>query len=66
LKEVLSTGAEYFTAGNSEDLQAKLILLIQDEKKRKELSRLGKTRAMEFQTEDSSRRLLEIYKRLAP
>jgi glycosyltransferase involved in cell wall biosynthesis len=65
LKEILSDGAEYFTAGNSEALTVKLTSLIEDQKKRKELSALGKTRAREFQTENSSNRLLGIYKRLA-
>ena len=65
LKEVLSDGAEYFTAGNAESLSEKITQLIEDGEKRKRLAELGKKRATEFQSEASPHHLLQIYKRLS-
>ncbi len=65
LKEVLADGADYFPAGNAEALAEKLSLLIQDSGKRKTFSEMGKKQALEFQSEASPHRLLDIYKRLS-
>ncbi len=65
LKEVLANGAEYFEAGNVELLFEKMVTLMGDSHKRKNLAEFGRRRAAEFQSEISPRHLLEIYKRLS-
>jgi glycosyltransferase involved in cell wall biosynthesis len=63
LKEVLHDAAEYFERGNSEDLSHRLKVLIEDSSKRAKLKEAGQKRASRFMTEDSPKKLLEIYKR---
>jgi glycosyltransferase involved in cell wall biosynthesis len=66
LKEVLADGAEYFECGNSAALMQRLQALLDDSSGREQLAARGKQRASNFMTDDSARKLLQIYNRYSP
>jgi glycosyltransferase involved in cell wall biosynthesis len=66
LKEVLGDAAEFFQRNNSEDLEEKLMKLLEKEEMREKLREAGRQRAKLFTSEDSPRRLLQIYRELSP
>lgn len=63
LKEVLGSNAAYFDAGDRDSLVAALRQLMEDDGRRKKLGKAGLEHARRFATEDSPRRLAEIYER---
>lgn len=65
LREVLAEGVEFFQRGSAESLREKLEMLIASDARRRELAAAGKARARFFATEESPRRLLEIYRRFS-
>lgn len=65
LQEVLAAGVEFFERGSAESLREKLETLISNASRRSELAAAGRARARFFATEESPRRLLEIYRRFS-
>lgn len=65
LREVLGEGVEFYERGSADSLKAKLEMLLQSSSRRRELVQAGGNRARFFASEESPRRLLEIYRRFA-
>lgn len=65
LREVLAEGVEFFERGNADSLTAKLEMLMQSATRRQELRVAGRTRAQFFATDESPRKLLQIYRRFS-
>jgi glycosyltransferase involved in cell wall biosynthesis len=63
LREILGDGVEFFQRGNAESLREKLEKLIGDSSRRAELSKRGMEHARSFMTDDSPRKLINLYAR---
>jgi glycosyltransferase involved in cell wall biosynthesis len=65
LREILGKDADFFHAGNAEDLHEKLTTLIQDPARRTRHKTAAMKRAKSFVDEESPQKLLQIFRRVA-
>jgi glycosyltransferase involved in cell wall biosynthesis len=65
MKEVLGDAAEFFESGNPEDLLAKTEMLLSDQVLRNKLRQAGVLQARKFATDQSSRKIVELWERCA-
>jgi glycosyltransferase involved in cell wall biosynthesis len=65
LKEILGDAAEFFRCGDAEELLAKLQSLLSDGVRRRALTESGAMQARKFATDESSRKIVELWERWA-